>query len=190
MTVLILLLQASMTGCNYEPVPEPAVEKSQVPKELHKLTVGFPKEVGPVQIKRARANYSIENRTCVPLDHTMALGGKRPHSVQQVTIDLLESADAEYSGYLYSDAFAPADYYGLGVCRWTLESVDVLFGLGHDTSLAVSGARVLAGEGTQELVCPRNGHPSRAIWGCLEPTAVSPGEESDYFTVTVRTSRE
>lgn len=186
----ILLLQASMTGCkNYEPVPEPAVERTQAPRERYKLTISLPEELGSTPIKRARANYSIENSTCVPMDYTMALGGTRPHFTERIAIDFHRTGDAEYTGYLYGDAFVSADHFGLGICNWKLEVVDLLLGLRHDVSLGIGGQWVLEGEGTQSKACPKNGHPDLAIWGCLAPTAIEPSEASEYFEVSVRTDK-
>lgn len=186
-----ILLLASMMGCsNHEPVPAPVAERTQAPKQLYKLTMSLPEELGSTQIKRARANYSIENRTCVPMDYTMALGGHRPHFTERIAIDFRRTGDAEYTGYLYGDAFVSADYYALGICTWKLEGVDVLLDIKHDVSLIVGGQWILAGEGTQSSVCPRNGHPSLAIWGCLAPTAIAPSDHSDYFEVIVKTEKE
>lgn len=73
------------------------------------------------------ARYSVSNTECVPLDTTRAFGGVRLAPRHDVTLAWRRDADGVYRANAYLEALSDEDYFGLGLCDWRFDGLEVRF---------------------------------------------------------------
>ncbi|NOU06962.1 MAG: hypothetical protein HOO99_12355 [Hyphomicrobiaceae bacterium] len=97
-----------------------------MPKVGYRLDIRLLELPAPVARVSAWAQYAVSNAECVPVDQMRAPGGLRlpPEERKDLALELLDGA---YFTTVYEDALVDRDLFGLGVCRWALQSVTVAF---------------------------------------------------------------
>lgn len=103
------------------PTPNPA------PKQTYVLTLRFAGLPAALAEIAATADFEVENRECVPYDFARAAGGVRLPPRHSVALDLRKVDDTTWTAELHEDALNDEDYYGLGICRWALNTATVHF---------------------------------------------------------------
>lgn len=120
----MLLGLAVVGGCvDKTPVPPPKVTRDTGATErfLLTLTIEEPVVFGPIE---AYANYSISNRSeCVPMDHSIALGGVRHIALEKIDLAVKQVGEGKFRAEALKHPFLAEDYYALGVCRWVISGV-------------------------------------------------------------------
>jgi hypothetical protein len=104
----------------------PSIEIRQSPKPVREyaLVIAFAGLPGPVSGVQASADFAVDNVECVP---PMEMSGARLRPEHSIELPL-QSIDANrYATALYADALTDEDYFGLGVCRWSLNWATVRF---------------------------------------------------------------
>lgn len=109
------------------PVPDIHPKQNPAPKHAYALTLRFADLPAAVTRLSVTANYEVDNLDCVPLDYTKALGGIRMPPEQRIELTLQRIDDNTYTTIVREDAFLDEDYYGLGVCHWSLGTASVHF---------------------------------------------------------------
>jgi hypothetical protein len=109
------------------PVPDIRPKQNSAAKHGYVLTLRFAGLPAAVNRLSATANYEVDNLDCVPLDYTKALGGVRLPPEQRIELILQRVDDNTYTTRVHEDAFLDEDYYGLGVCHWSLGTASVHF---------------------------------------------------------------
>ena len=123
-------------GCKkHEAVLPPDAKVNPNPTKKYRLLLTVPDPPGELSVT-GELTYAIENsRDCVPLDHTLAIGGVHSSFPRTMQAQVVPLDGENYELIFYDDAFISEDYYGRGVCLW--EGVPVL-------EIAWSGNRVIA----------------------------------------------
>jgi hypothetical protein len=108
-------------------VAPPRVQVNPAARNDYMLTIRFADLPAPVNKLETSANFRVENRDCIPTDYKRALGGVKLLPEQSIPLTLHRVNDTTYTATFYEDAIVNEDYYRLGVCRWSLQSVSVRF---------------------------------------------------------------
>lgn len=143
-TMAAFMMLAALTSCQSANAPDPGPppgtgggapaavpditpSPNPAPKQAYVLTLRFAGLPGSLADIAATADFEVENRECVPYDYTRAVGGVRLPPRHSVPLQLQRLDDHTYSAVVHEDALRDEDYYGLGVCRWALNSATVHF---------------------------------------------------------------
>lgn len=140
LSLAVLLPIATMTSCQsatapesrpqaaaQAAVPDVVAKPAPAPRKRHALTLAFADLPGPLAKIEATADFEVDNRDCVPLDTSKAIGGVRLPPQQSVPLALERLDDGRYAFVLHEDALLDEDYFGLGVCHWALRTVSIHF---------------------------------------------------------------
>jgi hypothetical protein len=100
----------------------PSIQQNPHAKMRYEITVEIDGAPGPFESVQAIAQYDVVNDRCVPL--TPGSGATVPPD-KSVPITLIKSGENTYHGEVYLDLLEDADYYGLGICHWTMSSVSM-----------------------------------------------------------------
>ena len=125
---------------------QPAIQPklSLAPKKGHEITFslrGLTSDIGP---PRASLHYRVDNRDCTPMDYQRALGGVRLTQRYRLTASVQAVGERRFVVRAWEDALVDEDYFGLGRCRWALESVTFSF-------VSAQGARFVAAIAATDL---------------------------------------
>ena len=129
------LAGASCVGDEMAPLPrreigEIVVRRAPAPLERYVISAVF--EGLPLAVDRFSgvARFSVSNPECAPLDTERAYGGVRLAPRHEVVLEWRRDGDGVYRANAVLDALRDEDYFGLGVCRWRFDGVDVGFMVG------------------------------------------------------------
>lgn len=107
------------------------------PKMRYEITLTIEDAPGPFDAVEGSAGYEVTNGSCVPLT---SFSGATLVPTKNVPIALNRVNDKVYKGEIYIDLLEDEDYFGLGLCRWSMTFAN--FGLpignllfGHSISL-------------------------------------------------------
>jgi hypothetical protein len=105
-------------------MPQIEVRHTPEPVREYALVIAFAGLPGPVSGVEASADFAVDNVECVP---PMELSGARLRPEHSIGLPL-QSLDANrHATSLHADALLDEDYFGLGVCRWSLNWATVRF---------------------------------------------------------------
>jgi hypothetical protein len=120
--ILSVVIVAALGSCKKSHyVPRPDVEHLKNPIN-REITITLPTDA---RLASAQITYWIKNKECVPIDSTIALGGIRPTFQEKFYIELEQSTEGRIVGVIAESPIASKDYYGLGVCEWSLAILEV-----------------------------------------------------------------
>ncbi len=156
------------------PVPEIDVRQKASPKKHHDVVFTFNGLPDAISDVTATADYAVDNIECVP---ARVGSGARLRPEHSLSLNLQRIDGNKYATTVYTDAIEDEDYYGLGVCRWSLNWTTLRF---RSATTAFVGAiamdQMQAGKPIvlHYLISDFNNKP--------DPETVVFGEETDIFT--------
>lgn len=109
-----------LTSCA-NPTGEPSVELNPHPTQHYTIDASIIGAPGPFDEVEAEAVYEVEDRSCVPLT---PISGARITPRHEIPLSVTKSGET-YRTSFTADAVLDGDYYGHGVCHWTLSLVSV-----------------------------------------------------------------
>ena len=183
LSFLMAIAACMMIGCKkHEPVPPPDIRLNPNPTELYRAILKLEGAPEPLRITGA-TSYIIENpRECVPLDHTMALGGHRPDFNKKEDQSVSRLSDDIYEVKYHLDGVLDENYYGIKTCRWTARTIFSIYTGGSKYSIITNpeeGVVVRMACVIGKGVCLTN------------EDAIKKAEHSDgYFFATIKVNRE
>jgi hypothetical protein len=134
---LAVLLALTTTACG-QAMKQPDIKLNPHSKMRYEITLTIEDAPGPFDAVEGSAGYQVSNDRCVPLQ---PVSGARHTPRKHVPIALTRLSDKVYKGELYVDLLQDEDYFGLGLCRWSMPFAN--FGLqignltfGHSIPLA------------------------------------------------------
>lgn len=149
---LLSALLSLLCACGSKPVERPKITYLDSPREKRSLTIDLPKYVDVSGFKKAVIKYVIENeRQCVPIDKTIAVGGVWPGFQETRNIEMSNS-NGVLAGNYYLEAIRSEDYYGLGICNWRPELLDITTA-GHPRVRIVLGKNEISRKSQIRLAC-------------------------------------
>ena len=151
---------------------EVAVRRAPAPLERYEISAVFEGLPAAVDSFTGVARFSVSNPECAPLDAGRAYGGVRLAPRHELVLEWRSIGDGAYRANADLDALRDENYFGLGVCRWRFDGVDVRFSV-RDAQFVhgiaaqeVRGSRLRRGYYlVRDLAQER---PERAIFGEAE----------------------
>jgi hypothetical protein len=116
---LSLLLPLSACSSSSSEKIMPDFKQNPHPKQAYQLTMTIANAPGPFASVEGFMQFDVSSRECLPPSSENG-GHLWPLPTPNVPIVWTQISDAEYTGVVYIDGMIDEDYYGRGVCRWTL----------------------------------------------------------------------
>jgi hypothetical protein len=113
---LVLFLALVVGACGASSMQKPELKKNPNPKQRYQVTMTIKDAPGAFDSINGYAIYQVLNDVCVPLQPG---SGARLAPYMRIPVTLTRNGDL-YVGAIYADQMLDEDYYGLGVCKWTL----------------------------------------------------------------------
>jgi hypothetical protein len=155
-------------------MPEIEIRANPQPRREYAMVIAFAGIPGPIGDVKATADYAVDNVDCVP---PLLLSGARLRPEHSLDLPL-QSIDANRYGLTFhADALRDEDYFGMGVCRWSMQWATVRF---RSASTEFVGAIAIdrIESGTPIVLHYLVSDYERAP----EPSSVVFGEETDLYT--------
>ena len=177
---LVLWASVLSSACKRaEPVLPPRTSPS-ADQARYRVTLELSDDFGLEPTDQVEAIYVISNlRQCTPKDNSKALGGLWNLVEHRLNIDVLPSADNRYVVDVPVSPLRDEDYYGLGVCHWTLSGASFKF----DSFRRISVNQRHLARGAAEYLCAV--HPNTSVGNCFEAGSVALQPETSYHAAKV-----
>lgn len=98
------------------------VKENPHPKMRYDITLTVDGAPGPFDSVEGRALYKVSSLDCVPIKG-YPMNPMRIPPDKRIPITFKRITDREYRATIYLDRWLDEDYFGLGVCRWSLVSM-------------------------------------------------------------------
>ena len=103
---------------------DPIYEKNPHPTQAYRITMTIEDAPGPFEWISGTAFYEMTNhKQCTPIEPIAGVWSKSKED--GIPIHFKKINESTYVATIYADGMVDSDYYGKGVCRWELTSVDV-----------------------------------------------------------------
>ncbi|MBB3228353.1 hypothetical protein FHW69_002988 [Luteibacter sp. Sphag1AF] len=109
---------AALLAYAYE--PEANVRHNPHPSQPYEITIDLHDMTYPEDSVIAEAQFDIIDLSCIPVRGRLWNPMRIPPATKFVDIPLTKGTDGKYRGYAFFDEFMDEDYFGLGVCKWTM----------------------------------------------------------------------
>ena len=107
---------------------QPDIKLNPHPKMRYEITLTIEDTPGPFDAVKGSAGYEVANRNCVPLT---PFSGATLTPEKHVPLALTRVSDKVYTGELYVDLLQDEDYFGLGLCRWSMRFASFRLNIGN-----------------------------------------------------------
>jgi hypothetical protein len=141
--ILLLLPLAAAAGCTQSRSIE--IGDAPAPKALYEVTLQIHQPPGPFEdTARGWVYYRAENNRCLPLT---PISGATIYPDKTIEFTVTRVSATEYRGTFFADRLQDQDYYGLGVCHWTVNTLGIaLSGNGVRFDPALGGTDLRSGK--------------------------------------------
>ncbi|WP_266157209.1 hypothetical protein [Dyella silvatica] len=168
----------------------PDIKQNPHPKTRYEITMTIDGAPGPFDAVTGFVQYKVSNDRCVPLSPG---SGATLAPEKSVPLDLTRVSDKVYRATFYTDLFQDEDYYGLGVCHWSVVAAtaalkvnasDLSPALFIDDIKAQKPVATYFADG--EYLDARKGKDSfPTITGSLKRSDYQPESRTDIFSITL-----
>lgn len=117
------LLIFLLTACAKVP-DSPNAKTNPNPTQRYEITVELIDPPSDIQKITGIAHFGVNTRACLPYREKIArvtIGAS-----YEKEFSLIQTSENTYQGYIFLDWPINEDYYGLGVCRWEIATVDTV----------------------------------------------------------------
>ena len=97
--------------------PRPQIRRNPKPT-AYEVTMTIENAPGPFASVKAAMQYEVLDERCLPDLGGMA--GTRASLLEWVPVELQQISGNTYRGVIYDNLLTDEDYFGLGVCHWSL----------------------------------------------------------------------
>ncbi|WP_426400408.1 hypothetical protein ACN9M1_20575 [Ralstonia sp. R-29] len=121
------------------------IHDNPTPKRGYEVTLEVHQPPGPFDgAARGWVLYRVGNSRCLPLT---PLEGATLFPEKTIAFNVTRVSASVYRGTVFLDRLQDQDYYGLGICHWTINTLGIeLLGNGVKFNTAMSGSELLAGK--------------------------------------------
>jgi hypothetical protein len=166
---------------------KPDIKLNPQPRMRYEITIKVDNAPGPFDRVEGVVDYRVSNDNCVPLT---PVTGATVAPEKRVPIVLIHSGENVYKGEIYADLLQDEDYYGRGVCHWSVVAASAnLFVKQVDFSAPLLHDDLLKGKPVTRYYSNRSYATTRVERVDTGETDRSPyqDEASSTFSITVRT---
>jgi len=114
---MLAVFFAITTAACGQAMKQPDIKLNPHPKMRYEITLTIEGAPGPFDAVEGSAGYEVENGSCVPLT---PFSGATLTPEKDVPMALSRVSDKVYKGEVYVDLLQDEDYFGLGLCRWSM----------------------------------------------------------------------
>lgn len=114
--VLFMLSALSTTGCN-SAMKTLDIKHNPHPKMRYEITLTFEHAPGPFESVTGYMQHQVLDKRCVPESF---FEGARIMPDNPIDFAFARITDHKYVGTVYLDLLQDENYFGLGVCHWTM----------------------------------------------------------------------
>ncbi|HDS1138218.1 TPA: hypothetical protein QDZ75_002256 [Stenotrophomonas maltophilia] len=100
------------------------------PQQAYELVLTLKDAPGPFAVVKGVAQYDVSNHEAC--GRVLWATGTASRITSQEPVELHKVGENEYRGRFYLDRMQDEDYYGRGVCHWTLTGVGAMLGATGD----------------------------------------------------------
>lgn len=126
-TTLFIFLTLTLPACG-QSMKKPDIKLNPHPKMRYEITLTIEDAPGPFDAVEGSAGYEVANGSCVPLT---PFSGATLTPEKDVPMALSRVSDKVYKGELYVDLLVDEDYFGLGLCRWSMPFANFSLRIGN-----------------------------------------------------------
>ncbi|TCV97641.1 hypothetical protein EC912_101658 [Luteibacter rhizovicinus] len=101
----------------------PDVKQNPNPKMRYEITLTVNDAPGSFDAVTGLADYEVKDLSCVPVTGAPLNAMRMPPETKRIAINFRRIANDVYRGDVYLDGVIDEDYFGLGVCHWSLDTV-------------------------------------------------------------------
>ncbi|WP_448100791.1 hypothetical protein [Luteibacter jiangsuensis] len=169
---------------------QPDIKLNPNPRMRYEITIEVNGAPGPFDRVEGVVDYRVANEACVPM--TPVTGATVPPE-KRVPITLTPAGDGTYKGEVFADLLQDEDYFGKGVCHWSVVAASAnLFVKSVDFSAPLFRDDLLKGKATTRYYSNRSyatTHLDRVDVG-EDDRAKYQDEANATFSITVRSEEK
>ncbi|MCZ2498389.1 hypothetical protein GN316_16635 [Xylophilus sp. Kf1] len=166
-TAFFVLLPVTLPACG-KSMKNPDIKVNPNPKMRYAITLTIEESPGPFDSVNGSAGYEVTNGACVPLTK---FSGATVIPNKNVPMSLTSVGATAYKGDVFVDLLTDEDYFGQGLCRWSMRFVDFDLQIGNLAfAHSISLEDVLAGKSvtryfnrlsyvSEDAKSPKSDHP-------------------------------
>jgi hypothetical protein len=184
---LAMSLLLAIAACSSH-MNNPDIKQNPHPKMRHDVTITIEGAPGPFDSADGFMQYEVTNLACIP-----ETGG--PMNAMRIAprawppITFHKVSGNVYQGTVYADYFQDGDYYGLGVCHWSLMSVVTKLKIRGNTFFSSLSPSELFAQKTVDNYFIRDEYLKREVgyntFGERDLSSIGPDVRNNVFKVTL-----
>lgn len=120
LTSLLILSSALITSACGSSMKKPDIKQNPHPRMRYEITMTIDGAPGPFDSVSAFVQYKVSNDRCVPLQ---PISGATLAPEKEIPLSFSRTSDNVYRTVIYTDLMQDEDYYGMGVCHWSMVAV-------------------------------------------------------------------
>jgi hypothetical protein len=124
---LLIFLNLALPACG-QSMKNPDIKLNPHPKMRYEIMLTIEDAPGPFDAVESFVGYEVVNGNCVPLT---PFTGATITPTKHVSMELTRISDKVYTGELYVDRLIDEDYFGLGLCRWSMTFTNFSLRIGN-----------------------------------------------------------
>lgn len=117
-----LVFALSLSACHSSTMNKPDIKQNPTPKQGYEITLVIEDAPGQFELVEASARY-VTDRHCVP---EQPISGVQSPVETDIPITFQATGPNTYKGTVYQDLLKDEDYYGLGVCHWLINGLNLV----------------------------------------------------------------
>ncbi|RST45009.1 hypothetical protein [Variovorax sp. DXTD-1] len=127
LAVLLAITTITTIACG-QAMKKPDIKLNPHPKMRYEITLTIENAPGPFDAVEGSLDYQVQNDRCVPLQ---PVSGAKPTPSKHLPLAFTRISDKVYKGEFYADLLQDEDYFGLGICRWSLTFASAYLNVGN-----------------------------------------------------------
>jgi hypothetical protein len=163
-------------------------QRNPAPKMRYEVTLTIENAPGPFDSITGFMQYEVSNTECVP-ETGGPMNPLRLAPSKNPDITFTKVAENVYKATVYGDYFQNEDYFGLGVCRWSLTAVTTRLKINHLTMTSSLPSEKLFSQSPSTRYFVRQDYQAndeeRSTIGWNNPDAYPADRQKDIFVVTL-----
>mgnify|MGYP003575224319 CR=1 FL=1 len=124
---LFILLTLTLSACG-QAMRQPDIKLNPHPKMRYEITLAIEDAPGLFDAVDGFSSYQVSNDRCIPLQ---PISGAQHTPRKSAPLSLTRVSDKLYKGTFYVDYLQDENYFGLGVCRWSMTFVGFSLQIGN-----------------------------------------------------------